>query len=102
VTCLGADNVQDAFYPLGRHDPLLTLGLAVPALHLDPPLEAHLARVTTDAARAIGVRPGMIDTLPPERLLLCEAQDLAAALSAPAPRRPLSALGPPPGRAATT
>ncbi len=102
VTCLGADNVQDAFYPLGRHDPLLTLGLAVPALHLDPPLEAHLARVTTDAARAIGVRPGMIDTLPPERLLLCEAQDLAAALSAPAPRRPLSALGPPPGHAATT
>jgi cytosine deaminase len=96
VTCLGADNVQDAFYPLGRHDPFLTLGLAVPALHLDPPLEDHLARITTDAARAIGVRPGMIDTLPPAELMLCEAQGIAEALCAPAPRRPLSDLGPPP------
>lgn len=96
VTCLGTDNVQDAFYPLGRHDPFLTLGLAVPALHLDPPLEDHLARITTDAARAIGVRPGMIDTLPPAALMVCEAQGIAEALCAPAPRRPLSDLGPPP------
>lgn len=50
TTCPGTDNVQDAFYPPGRHDPLLTLATAVPALHLDPPFGRHQPLVTTRAA----------------------------------------------------
>lgn len=91
TTCLGTDNVQDAFYPLGRHDPMLTLAQAIPALHLDPPFGRHLTLIATDAARALGLAPAWVDNSPAHRLVLAEAQDLASLLSGPATRRPLLA-----------
>ncbi|MDZ4086436.1 MAG: amidohydrolase family protein [Tabrizicola sp.] len=90
TTCLGTDNVQDAFYPLGRHDPLLTLATAVPALHLDPPFGAHLPLVTTRAARALGVTEGFVDRQPAARLFLAEATSLAALVGQQSLRTPLS------------
>ena len=89
-TCLGTDNVQDAFYPLGRHDPLLTLATAVPALHLDPPLSAHLPLVSTHAARAMGLPPGFADRATLTSLFLADATDMPSLLSHPARRQPLA------------
>lgn len=94
TTCLGTDNVQDAFYPLGRHDPLTTLALAVPALHLDPPLGQHLPLITTAAAQALGLVPGFIDRLPADRLILCDATSPATLLSGGAARTRLADLLP--------
>lgn len=90
TTCLGTDNVQDAFYPLGRHDPLLTLATAVPALHLDPPFGAHLPLVTTRAARALGLPEGFVDRQPASRLYLADATSLAALVSQQSNRIALS------------
>lgn len=80
-TCLGTDNVQDAFFPLGRHDPLATLAAAVPALHLTAPLAAHLPLVSTRAAAAMGVQPAHIDRLPASALWLAEARSVPELLS---------------------
>jgi cytosine deaminase len=92
TTCLGTDNVQDAFYPLGRHDPLLTLASAVPAMHFDPPLGRHLPLVATQAAQALGVARSPVDRSPPGRLWLAEARDLPDLLARQAARIPLSAI----------
>lgn len=89
-TCLGTDNVQDAFYPLGRHDPILTLATAVPALHLDPPFDRHLPLVTTQAARALGVSERCIDRQPASRLFLAEATTMAELVSQQSVRVPLT------------
>jgi cytosine deaminase len=91
TTCLGTDNVQDAFYPLGRHDPMLTLATAISALHLDPPLADHLPLITTNAARAMGLAHQLLDRIPAHRLMLTEATDMASLLTAQSPRRPLLA-----------
>lgn len=95
TTCLGTDNVQDAFYPLGRHDPLLTLAAAVPALHLDPPFARHLPLVATNAAHALGLAPVAVDRSPLDRLWLADARDLTDLLSGQVTRRPLCSLLPP-------
>ena len=93
TVALATDNVRDAFYPLGHHDPLAILGLAVAAAHLDPPFERWLPLVTTAAARAMGADPVFIDRARAADLILAEAADMADLLAAPA-RRPLSALLP--------
>jgi cytosine/creatinine deaminase len=95
TTCLGTDNVKDAFYPLGRHDPLLTLATAVPALHLDPPFARHLPLVATHAARALGLAPAPVDRSPLNRLWLAEAQDMPGLLTGQPRRIPLQTLLPP-------
>lgn len=97
TTCLGTDNVQDAFYPLGRHDPLLTLATAVPALHLDPPFGRHLPLVTTGAARAMGLPAGGFERQPARRLYLAEATSLAALVSGQSTRTSLARLLDPAG-----
>lgn len=86
TTCLGTDNVQDAFYPAGRHDPLLTLSHALPALHLDPPLARHLPMISAHAALALGQDPDWIDRAPLRRLYLARANTMADLLTA-APER---------------
>lgn len=97
TTCLGTDNVQDAFYPLGRHDPLLTLATAVPALHLDPPFGRHLPLVTTQPTRAMGLPEAVIDRQPARRLYLAEATSLAALVSGQSARTALARLLDPAG-----
>ncbi|WP_146348330.1 amidohydrolase family protein [Phaeobacter marinintestinus] len=54
---LASDNVADAFCPVGQHDPMAALHLAILAGHLDPPLDRWLSTITTDAARALGRDP---------------------------------------------
>jgi cytosine/creatinine deaminase len=94
TTCLGTDNVQDAFFPLGRHDPLLMLATAVPALHLDPPFARHLPLVSTHAARALGLAPAPVDACPLHRLWLADAQDMPGLLSVQPRRIPLQTVLP--------
>ena len=49
---LGADNLRDAFNPLGRADPLETASLLAAAAHLPP--DQALAAVSADAWTAMG------------------------------------------------
>lgn len=83
TVALGNDNVHDAFFPLGGHDPLALLAFAVPALHFDPPFDRWLPLVSTQAARAMGAGPMPIDRAGLSDLMLAEATDMAGLLSAP-------------------
>ncbi len=78
---IGSDNVQDAFCPLGSHDPLAALGLAALAAQLDPPYGAWLPAVTTAARRMIGLPPLFVDEAAAGDLLLTEARHTAALLA---------------------
>lgn len=91
TVALGNDNVRDAFFPLGQHDSLALLALAVPALQLDPPFDRWLPLVTSNAARAMGAKPIWIDHASLPDLMLVEATDMAGLLAAPARTR-LSAI----------
>lgn len=74
---LGADNVRDAFCPVGRHDPRYILELAIMAAHLDPPFDAWLPCITTDAAQAIGHVANHINGAQLDDLLIAKAADLS-------------------------
>lgn len=78
---VGSDNVGDAFCPVGRHDPLAALHLAVLTAHLDPPLGRWLPMVTTDAARALGVAPVHVDGAHRRDLLTSDARNTAELIS---------------------
>ncbi len=78
---VGSDNVADAFCPVGQHDPMAALHLAVLTAHLDPPLGRWLPMVTTDAARALGLDPVFIDGAHRRDLLTCDADTLADLVS---------------------
>lgn len=92
AVALGADNVRDAFCPVGRHDPLYTLSLAVLAAHLDPPFGAHLEMITTAAARGLGQAPVFIDEAGPEDLIVFDAASTSELLAGAPRPTPLSAL----------
>ncbi len=85
----GADNVRDAFCPIGRHDPLQSLGLAILTAHLDPPLDRWLRTITTDAARALGADPGLICGGALDTLQIADSHDLTGLISG-APLSPIS------------
>lgn len=88
---IGSDNVADAFCPLGAHDPMAALNLAVLAGHLDPPLDRWLPSITDTAARALGHDPQPIIGSPATRLRLSHAPDLATLISGRAgPLEPLT------------
>ncbi|MEQ9259778.1 MAG: amidohydrolase family protein [Roseovarius sp.] len=78
---LGADNVRDAFCPVGRHDPLQTLALGVLAAHLDPPFARHLPMITTGARKALGLPPQTVDGAGTGDLLLFDACSVSELLS---------------------
>lgn len=86
---IGTDNVRDAFCPIGRHDPIASLALAVLSAHLDPPLGDHLPMITTNAARALGRDPVHVDNALPEDLLIVEAPSTSDLLASTAPLQPL-------------
>lgn len=52
----GSDNVQDAFNPVGRHDPVAALELAVMAAHVRPAFDMGSALICDPAALALGPR----------------------------------------------
>jgi cytosine/creatinine deaminase len=88
ATVIGTDNVRDAFCPIGRHDPLHSLSLAVLAGHFDPPFGAHLPAITTTARSAMGLAPLTVDGAAAADLLVCPVpglSDLIAGTAAPVP-----------------
>jgi cytosine deaminase len=87
---IGTDNVRDAFCPIGRHDPLHSLGLAVLAGHLDPPFGRHLPAITNSARRALGFDPLWIDGAADTDLLLCPVPSLSGVIAGDAPVFPLT------------
>lgn len=56
AVALGSDNVQDAFNPVGRHDPMAALELAVMAAHVRPAFDAGSALVCNADALGAGER----------------------------------------------
>lgn len=88
---VGTDNVQDAFCPLGRHDPRQSLALAVLAAHLDPPLGSHFPMITISARRALGLAPCHVDGAVAEDLILFDAATTSDMLAGVSPPKGISA-----------
>ncbi|MDF1727082.1 MAG: amidohydrolase family protein [Sulfitobacter sp.] len=87
TVALGTDNVRDAFCPLNRHDPRLTLMLGLMGLHLDPPVGDHLPLITTGARAALGLTPGYVEETALTDLRLYPVQGTADLIAdAPLPR----------------
>ncbi|MBS7705639.1 amidohydrolase family protein [Chelatococcus asaccharovorans] len=77
----GTDNVQDAFCPLGVHNPAATLAAGIIGAHLAPPLGTWLPMVATDAAAALGVQLPCIDRSAAGPLLVWDTPHVSALLS---------------------
>ncbi|MEX4009047.1 amidohydrolase family protein [Neoaquamicrobium sediminum] len=77
----GTDNVQDAFCPVGIHDPKRTLAMGVLAAHLPPPLGDRLPLVMQNAAKALGQPLAPVDRSPADALLIWETGDVAELVS---------------------
>lgn len=60
----GSDNVQDAFNPVGRHDPVAALELAVMAAHVRPAFDAGSALICNADALGAGQRITSLVGLP--------------------------------------
>jgi len=84
-TVIATDNVRDAFCPIGRHDPMHSLAIAVMAGHLDPPYGRHMATITTHARRAMGLPALTIDGAATEDLILFEAPSLSGVIAGALP-----------------
>jgi cytosine deaminase len=77
----GTDNVQDAFCPVGTHDPKRTLSMGVLAAHLKPPLGDRLPLVMQNAAKALGQSVHSVDGTSVDALLIWETGQLAELVS---------------------
>ncbi len=77
----GADNVRDAFYPYGSHDPVEVLRLACLTLHLSP--DDWLDAITTAPAQAMGLPVPRLAVGAPADFILIEGADWTEALSSP-------------------
>lgn len=76
----GTDNVQDAFCPVGVHNPAATLASGIIGAHLDPPLGTWLPMVTTHAASAVGLHLPCIDRAAAGQLLVWDTPHVSALL----------------------
>ena len=81
TVAIGSDNVADAFCPVGQHDPMAALHLAVLAGHLDPPLDQWLPLVTTNPLRALGHTPPELIGTPVQDLRVSRARDVGALIA---------------------
>jgi cytosine deaminase len=86
---VGSDNVGDAFCPVGAHDPMAALHLAVLAAHLDPPLERWLPAITSDAAAALGLPAPRLAGARPADVVLSDAATIADVVAGRFRLRPL-------------
>jgi cytosine deaminase len=93
-TVIGTDNVRDAFCPVGRHDPVHSLALAVLAGHLDPPFGPHLRTVTSAARAALGLPELTVDGAAISDLLAFETPSLSGLITGAAAPVPLPQLLP--------
>ena len=87
---IGTDNVDDAFFPLGRFDPRAALELAVSVAHLDPPFGSNLPMITTSSEKAMGFSPSWIDQTDVKDLLVYDVASVANFITSnttPAPLR---------------
>lgn len=78
---IGGDNSQDMFVPWGALDPLAVLRDGMLAAQLDQSLGDAVARVSSQAARVIGVRGGLLQPGAPADLTLFRADDPIGAIS---------------------
>lgn len=81
----GADNLRDAFNPLGRADPLETASLLAAAAHL--PLDQALAAVSADAWTTMGRPPPALRAGSPAAFVAVVAADAGDAVAGPPPDR---------------
>ena len=87
---LGADNVQDPWYPGGDFDPLALLRLSHRAAHLSPWSRQGLMPFTTVPSRLLGLAwDGVLRPGAPADLLITNAQSWSALLARPPQRRVL-------------
>jgi len=82
---VATDNVRDAFCPIGRHDPMHSLAIAVMAGHLDPPYDRHMATITTNARRAMGLPALTVDGAATGDLILFDAPSLSGVIAGALP-----------------
>jgi hypothetical protein len=66
--------------------------LAVPALHLDPRFADHPLLISTNASRAIELRPDWIDQTPADALWFSQTVDMADLLARQLARKPSHAF----------
>jgi cytosine deaminase len=81
----GADNLRDAFNPLGRADPLETASLLAAAAHLPP--DQSLAAVTAGAWTAMGRPAPALRAGSPAAFVAVAAADAGDAVAGPPPDR---------------
>jgi cytosine/creatinine deaminase len=81
----GADNLRDAFNPLGRADPLETASLLAAAAHL--PLDQALAAVSADAWTTMGRPAPALRAGSPAAFVAVAAADASDAVAGPPPDR---------------
>ena len=81
----GADNLRDAFNPLGRADPLETASLLTAAAHLPP--DQALAAVSADAWTTIGRPAPALRAGSPAAFVAVAAADASDAVAGPPPDR---------------
>jgi cytosine/creatinine deaminase len=81
----GADNLRDAFNPLGRADPLETASLLAAAAHL--PLDQALAAVSADAWAVMGRPAPALRAGSPAAFVAVAAASAGDAVAAPPPDR---------------
>ncbi|CAH1689506.1 Cytosine deaminase [Hyphomicrobiales bacterium] len=77
----GTDNVQDAFCPVGTHNPKAALAAGILGAQLEPPLGAWLPMITTNAASALGHRLPHIDHSTAQSLIVWDTSDVSSLIS---------------------
>ena len=89
----GSDNVQDPFNPVGRHDPVAALELAVMAAHVQPAFDVGSALICDPAALAAGDRPTTLEGQPADLVLFHGSDPSAQAWPADATGRAVLRTG---------
>jgi cytosine/creatinine deaminase len=89
AVALGQDDIEDAYYPFGRHNLLEVAFLAAHLLDLrtGPDLELLVDLVTTSAARVLGLPDHGLRVGGPADLLVHEAERTVDLLARHAPPR---------------
>lgn len=87
---VASDNVADAFCPVGQHNPMAALHLAVLCAHLDPPFGSWLPAIMQDARHAMGLPALQVATAGVADLLVCDAHSISGLISGrTGPPRPI-------------